>query len=729
MERVGLFPSRWPWLSDYDAFRSVSMGVLVNNIRPGRGSVTALRCQATNMPKGVTYCSVSGCGRTQSLHKLPSDSSFRNEWLNFIFDEVPAHVGKTLRVCSFHFTAESFVNKTQFDTGFAERLRLKHNAVPSLLDPTGMVQQTYSQKCTSVKHVACQTDTRHLTTTQGTQLALKTLGPKFRSKGTQTPLSCKSEGVSTTTSGDTFTSLQDFSLELEREESVSSEAFDSQDTTYEPAESVTESSQRPSIEKDAKYIVFEKCLLQLFESCPGCTRHCDVRARRKGTLVAVDQLCPHCHYFRKWQSQPVVGSTPLGDLQLSAAVYFTGASFFKLQKVFNAMHVKMITHSTFRKHASLYLEPAIIYTWKKEQEEVFRQLSHGDKVIAGGGVRADSTGHSVKYGTYTLMDLESNLILDIQLVQSNEVAGSSRMEKEGLKRSLEHLEAHGVKLECVVTDRHPQIQTFLRELNITQFYDIWHLEKGLSKKLKKISKDKDCEVVKKWQQSIKNHVFWTAATSHTHEERAAKWKSLINHIQDIHVHDDPSYPQCEHDIRQSTDRRKWFRPGSKALYAVEKILTNERMMKDIEKLSPHFQTSSLKSFHSVTLRFAPKKVLYPYLGKLCRLYLAGLHFNENSNRPPAKTSTGKPMCGLLFPKAKKRRYSVRPLKSKATYCYVLNLMTFLFEKVIPDPLPYMEEIHRIKVSESAQYDRLSMEEADIRHVSRFSRVRRDLDPT
>lgn len=52
------------------------------------------------------------------------------------------------------------------------------------------------------------------------------------------------------------------------------------------------------------------------------------------------------------------------------------------------------------------------------------------------------------------------------------------MEKEGLKRSLEHLEAHGVKLECIVTDRHPQIQTFLRELNIPQFYDAWHLEKG-----------------------------------------------------------------------------------------------------------------------------------------------------------------------------------------------------------------------------------------------------------
>lgn len=56
------------------------------------------------------------------------------------------------------------------------------------------------------------------------------------------------------------------------------------------------------------------------------------------------------------------------------------------------MHVKTITHRTFRKHASVYLEPAIISTWKKEQEEMLQQLSQGDKVIVGGDMRADPPG-------------------------------------------------------------------------------------------------------------------------------------------------------------------------------------------------------------------------------------------------------------------------------------------------------------------------------------------------
>lgn len=118
-------------------------------------------------------------------------------------------------------------------------------------------------------------------------------------------------------------------------------------------------------------------------------------------------------------------------------------------------------------------------------------------------------GHLGKYGSYTLMHPDSNTILDMQLVQvnlfdiinlldcyigkysvvglcifnliytqSDEVGGSFHMEKEGLKRCLDHLEANRLTVEYITTDRHPQIQKFLRERNIVQFYDVWHFEKG-----------------------------------------------------------------------------------------------------------------------------------------------------------------------------------------------------------------------------------------------------------
>lgn len=69
-------------------------------------------------------------------------------------------------------------------------------------------------------------------------------------------------------------------------------------------------------------------------------------------------------------------------------------------------------------------------------------------------------------------------------LQSNEVSGSYHMELEGLKRSLGVLNAHNVSLDCIVTDRHPQVQKYLREeAKITHYYDVWHIEKGILSKL------------------------------------------------------------------------------------------------------------------------------------------------------------------------------------------------------------------------------------------------------
>ncbi|XP_056441077.1 uncharacterized protein LOC130378308 [Gadus chalcogrammus] len=160
-----------------------------------------------------------------------------------------------------------------------------------------------------------------------------------------------------------------------------------------------------------------------------------------------------------------------------------------------------------------------------------------------------------------MMDLHTNTIVDIQLVQSNEVGGSTHMEKEGLKRSLALLESRGVHLDCIVTDRHPQVQKFLRERNITHYYDVWHFAKGISNKLLAISMQKDGEKLKKWMKSINNHIYWTAAGSTSGPERIAKWTSILNHVRDVNVHEDPLYPKCEHAIRQTSDRSKWLQAG------------------------------------------------------------------------------------------------------------------------------------------------------------------------
>ncbi|XP_034070943.1 uncharacterized protein LOC117545323 isoform X2 [Gymnodraco acuticeps] len=387
------------------------------------------------------------------------------------------------------------------------------------------------------------------------------------------------------------------------------------------------------------------------------------------------------------------------------------------------MQLEIIGYGTFRRHAKSYLEPAIIHKWNTDQQQNFDNLQQqGGKVAVAGDMRADSPGHSAKFGSYTLMNLGSNTILDFQLVQSNEVGGSYHMEKEGLKRCLDHLESKDLAVEYIVTDSHPQIQKYLRERNIEQFYDVWHFEKGLSKKLLKLTQNKDCDTkLKRWLRSIKNHVYWSATSTTSGPEKVARWTSLVNHLQNVHVHDDPLFPKCTHPVGAASDANKPYLKGSITLARVETILTNKRVLKDVLKLSHHYQTSSLESFHNLILRFTPKNVVFPFIGMLCRLCLAAMHHNENAGRDQATTAAGKLVFKLAYPKSKRGECTVKSVKNDPTYIYVDELTRLVFHKVFLDPTPFVDELKRIHVPEdlSTQFDRPPKEEMIVSRFSRF----------
>ncbi|XP_056613533.1 uncharacterized protein LOC130429144 [Triplophysa dalaica] len=509
-------------------------------------------------------------------------------------------------------------------------------------------------------------------------------------------------------------------LDEEEEETVYDNSMNNPDESV-----VTEESDlwQQTASNVSKYIVFESCLRELFDTCPICKTKCHVHFRRMGTYVSYTQLCPKCSYYRKWESQPVIGSTPVGNLLVSAAICFNGASYFKFKKICNSMQLRIIHYDSFRRHTRNYLEPAIVHKWNVDQNKLFRKLQEGRKVAVAGEMRAVSTGDTAKFGSYTLMHLDSNTILDMQLVHCNKVGGSYHMEKEGLKRCLDHLDSNGLAVEYIITGRHPKIQKFLRECNIVQFYDVWHFEKGLSKKLDKLSQKKGCEILKKWVPSIKNHVYWSAMSSTSGPEKVAKYTSILNHIQNIHIHENPVFPKCVHADKQTIDPRKWFQSGSMPLYKVEKIMNNKRVLKDVENLSHHYQTSSLEAFHSVLLRFAPKNVVFPFIGMLCRLYLAAMHYNENGDREQAVTTPGQAMYKIVFPKSKKGEATAKPQKTAPSYDYETELMKLVFEEVFADPAPFVEKVKQIPFPAplSSPFERPLKEEVVHPQMSRFSR--------
>ncbi|ELT96829.1 hypothetical protein CAPTEDRAFT_225143 [Capitella teleta] len=91
--------------------------------------------------------------------------------------------------------------------------------------------------------------------------------------------------------------------------------------------------------------------------------------------------------------------------------------------------VQSIGYSSFMEHQRNFLQPAVKEVWLAEQKAVLQVAKQAEGGAAvGGDSRCDSPGHCAKFGSYSLMELQSGKIIDVQLVQSNEVGGSYHMD-------------------------------------------------------------------------------------------------------------------------------------------------------------------------------------------------------------------------------------------------------------------------------------------------------------
>ncbi|XP_072772653.1 uncharacterized protein [Nerophis lumbriciformis] len=332
--------------------------------------------------------------------------------------------------------------------------------------------------------------------------------------------------------------------------------------------------------KEPKYIIFESCLQSLVKWCH----------------------CPACG------SQDI---SPSWDLN-----------------VLNSIGVVTYVKSTFFNHQELILQPAIKKVWEEQQRTHLTMLQvEGRPLVLGGDWRADSPGHSAKFGTYTTMELEANVVLDLQVVQSNECHGSYHMEMEGLKRMVELLISWDLDVGVLVTDRHRQITTWIRENmpNTRHCYDIWHVAKSIGKKLKAIDKLKDCEDLKPWVLSIINHLYWAAVSTPPGEVGTSGCQVEVCGA----THSEHPLPNL---CSWTTARYKAAKEMSQTKFTLssetggggQQQVPAERY--SIAMLSGEHQTSKVKAFHSLIIQFAPKMYVFSYIGMLCRYVHPSIHF-------------------------------------------------------------------------------------------------------
>ncbi|XP_048011268.1 uncharacterized protein LOC125244907 isoform X2 [Megalobrama amblycephala] len=141
----------------------------------------------------------------------------------------------------------------------------------------------------------------------------------------------------------------------------------------------------------AKYMVYEDNLLDLFRKCPACMHTCTVNKFVIGTFVSITQICSQCVHKTQWNSQPYIKNVPAGNLHLSAAVAFTGASYIQVHKVLSALRLECMCPRTFFNHQKAFLVPTILWHWRSEQKTLVEQAKlSGKAIVLGGDMRADS---------------------------------------------------------------------------------------------------------------------------------------------------------------------------------------------------------------------------------------------------------------------------------------------------------------------------------------------------
>ena len=165
--------------------------------------------------------------------------------------------------------------------------------------------------------------------------------------------------------------------------------------------------------------MFEECLLNLFKKCQNCgSETTSTTSRTIGTFLSVVQHCLECSFTFKWDSQPMIQRIPAGNILLSAAILFSGSLLTKVMQLLKIYGCASISESTYYLHQGKFLQPSIFTIWDKHQADIFKQLRQEKRpLIIGGDGRADSPGHSAKFGSYTMMELKKKVVIDIELVQ------------------------------------------------------------------------------------------------------------------------------------------------------------------------------------------------------------------------------------------------------------------------------------------------------------------------
>lgn len=450
-----------------------------------------------------------------------------------------------------------------------------------------------------------------------------------------------------------------------------------------------------------KYIVFESCLDRLFYriKCHKCfSSVVSINKVPYGTGMLVTLKCIDDHEVYKWTSQPVVGKMHVGNLLSASSILYSGLTFSRLSSFASLLNLQFFSKTLYSSIQRDYLVPEVNACWETHQKALLNTLQSKPLNLVGDG-RCDSPGFSAKYCSYSLMDIETNKIIDMHLTQVSDTGSSVRMEGVAFDKCFSRvLNDYGMKVEKFATDRHTGIRKLMRTKysDVKHNFDVFHLAKNVSAKLRKLAKKKGFEEIEGWIKSINNHMWFCARSCNNDPVILIEmWQSLMYHITNEHVWDSDSnfktFRKCSHAPLDAEISRlkKWIVKGSPVYMALEKELMNKRLLKDLEHIADFMHTGALEVFHNVVLKYAPKRLHFDYPQMIARLRLAALDHNYNTGRgfatvkePRAGSSAkGDVQYKKVFTKLQKE-WVVKPVFEAKSYQFAKDMIVGVVKRKV-----------------------------------------------
>ena len=140
-----------------------------------------------------------------------------------------------------------------------------------------------------------------------------------------------------------------------------------------------------------------------------------------------------------------------------------------------------------------------------------------------------------------------------------------------------------------------------------------------------------------------------------------KWTSIAHHATNKHSWGGcKKFKRYDHHKLNKREMKSvpWIKPGSPSHKALQEVLFKRRFLNDLTKFVEFHDTGPLEVFHSLMLKYLPKRQHFPYQEMVTRTQLAALDHNFNLDRPQAvislkRTRLAKQGTKLCSPKAER----------------------------------------------------------------------------